>query len=203
MADFLLIRPANDAAALDLSNWCTNLIPTLAAGGHTVAGDLHATAATRAAIRSNLPAKRCVTFWGHGTSTQLRGAGGPLVDTANVGLAAGSIFLAIACSSADVLGPDAISQGVEAWLGFNNLFVWVSRDPDRQFEPAIAAGVKDLIAGGDVDSARAAIFTGLQRAFVFYQTGAGRGTTNSTFGWLAASHDSSRLTLVGNPAATL
>jgi hypothetical protein len=200
MADLVLIRPANDAAAIDLSNWGANLRADITSAGHTLAVDLYATATARPAVDAALGGKRCVFFFGHGNPTELLGASSALVDTANVGIARTSILVAIACSSANVLGPDAVSQGVEAYLGFSDRFVWLARDPDRRFEPAVAAGVRELLAGNPTDDARSAMASGFQRALIFYQSA---GTTNSTLGWLSAFWDFSHLALIGVTTARL
>jgi hypothetical protein len=203
MADFVLIRPANDAAAIDLSNWGANLRPDVASALHTLAADLYAAATTRSAVDAAFPGTRCVLFFGHGNYAELLGAGNILVDTANIGRISGNIFVAIACSSANVLGPDAVSQGVEAYLGFTDRFAWVSRDPDSQFEPAATAGIRELLAGRTIDDAKLEMESGFQNTVRFYQTGAGRGTPNSTFGWLTAWWDIGHLALIGIKTTTL
>lgn len=111
--------------------------------GVSVGGDLASGTATRNAVDAELPQHEATFFFGHGTATKLLGAGADLVDAANVGYAAGHAILAIACSSADTLGPIAIQNNVEAYLGFTRKLTWVSGDPDGQFEPAICAGARD------------------------------------------------------------
>src|SRR3974390_1332049 len=125
MSDFFLIRPANDTVALELSSWCSSVSWSIPANGDNIDTELYASAPPRAAVETALPGMRCILFFGHGTYTELLGAARALIDTANIAKATGSIVVAIACSSASVLGPDAIRQGVLAYLGFNDRFVWL------------------------------------------------------------------------------
>src|SRR5271157_5302231 len=115
MAAVLLIRPANDAVAIELSGWAATLKSH--SSTHQIT-DLAAASATRSGVDNGLSPHDLTIFFGHGTPSRLRGSSVDLVDAANVGSASGKALIAIACSSADVLGPTAIKLGVKAYLGF-------------------------------------------------------------------------------------
>jgi len=204
MADFCAIRPANDTETVELASWCALVFPAIRSSGHSLVKDLYATRATRRAAGTAMTGMRCVLFFGHGTDTELLGAQDKaLVDSLNIGNASGAIVIAIACSSGTALGPLAIQKGVESYLGFDGLFVWLSRDPDGVFQPAITDGIERLITGGDIDDVRQLIYDGLEAVIDYYQNGAGSGTTNSTNGWLTAFWSQRHLVLHGYTAARL
>lgn len=58
-----------------------------------------------------------ILYFGHGRRTQL---GDPtvLIDSATFPHLKNALVLALACSSSERLGPDAVSSGVRAWVGF-------------------------------------------------------------------------------------
>jgi hypothetical protein len=196
-----LIHPANDAAALELSNWCTRIIPHLNEG--LAVKTLYAGSANRASIPPALLNAHCVLFYGHGGDAELLGASGPIIDTENVGLAKGAILVAVACSSAKVLGPTAVSQGLRAYLGFRDRFVWVSRDPEGCFEAAINAGVHRVVRGDTMEEAVTTMRDGLGDVVEYYLNGQGRKSPNRALGWLAAFWDQQHLELHGRGSVSL
>jgi len=116
VAQVLTIRPANDAAALELASWCGALLPSVSRSAHTLAADLASARATRLNVDANLAGSGCVIFYGHGKDSELVGSGGiALVDALNVGSCAQAIVVAVACNSAKVLGPFGVSNGVAAF----------------------------------------------------------------------------------------
>jgi len=204
MSSILLVRPANDAVAIELSAWAAGVKKLAASSSGTSVGvDLASGAATRAAVDLELPNHEATFFCGHGTPTKLRGAGIDLVDAANVGLAAKRGILAIACSSADTLGPAAIQNNVKAYLGFTKKLTWVTGDPDGQFEPAICAGARQLINGGDMRSAHQEMQVELDKVVAYYHSGAGRTSPNAGLGFVSAFWDFSHLAMHGNGSYTL
>ncbi len=196
MGNLLLIRPANDPVALELSSWAAALksVSTI----HSITTDLASAAATRAAVDAGLPAHDAILFFGHGTPTKLRAATVNLVDATNVGLAAQKAVIAVACSSADILGTTAISQGVIAYLGFTKKLLWVTGDPDTQFQPAFSAGIEKFMNGATIDDAAVEIRSKLQSVVDYYHSGAGRSSPNNVLGFLTASWDLTYLAGHGN-----
>jgi hypothetical protein len=204
MADFTRIRPANDIAALELSSWCSGLLSQISEFNHIVRHDLYASAATRIRVEEGLSGVRCVLFFGHGTETELLGARySALIDTLNIESASRAIVFAVACSSASVLGTFAVSKGVECYLGFDGPLVWISRDPEDQFQPAATRGILRLIHGGTTGGALEEMTAAFGDVADYYLNGKGKGKSNSTIGWLAAFWNQKHLQLHGSGGATL
>ena len=78
----------------------------------------------RSDLEGLLGDRRIIAYIGHADASSL-GQYTILVHEGNVGLAAGSTIVAIACGSASRLGRSAVSRGVVAYLGFgDDLFVY-------------------------------------------------------------------------------
>lgn len=58
-----------------------------------------------------------ILYFGHAQRRQL-GDPAVLIDRATFPNLKGSLVLALACSSSDQLGPDAVANGARAWIGF-------------------------------------------------------------------------------------
>ena len=170
---------------------------------HSLVSDLYASAATRLAVGSAIADVRCVLFFGHGNPGSLGTPDAALIDTLNIGNAGGAIFIAMACSSASALGPDAIQQGVESYLGFNGPFAWILGDPDDQFRRAIFSGISLLTGGGSIRNALEAMQFGFDGADTYYRNAQAGRKSNSTLGQLTAFYNRHHLVLLGNQAATL
>ena len=204
MGRFCTIRPANDVAALELSMWCSALHPVIGTSGHELTKDIYASSAVRSTFSGAVGNADCVLFFGHGSETELLGERNvAFVDGMNISLAAGKVFIAVACSSARVLGPVAIQNSVKSYLGFNGLLVWIHGDPNNQFQPATTIGIRRLLLGGTTGDARLKMFEAFGNAVDFYLNGTGRGTANSAIGWLAAYWDQQHLVLLGYTKAAL
>jgi hypothetical protein len=204
MATVLLVRPANDSVAVELSAWASKLKTASALGTSSIGVDLASGAATRSAVDSAMPSRDALFYFGHGTATALRGAGVDLVDTMNVGLMANRTIVAIACWSAKTLGPIAVtSSGLAAYLGFDDKLLWLTGDPDLQFGPAICSGPNDLIQGNDIGTALVSMRTQLQNVVTYYHSGSGKSNPNSIIGFLSAYWDSQHLALYGNASHTI
>jgi hypothetical protein len=197
MPTVLLVRPANNAVAIELSTWGATL-NSFSGSRATIGADLPSAAATRAAVDSSLPQHNGLFFFGHGTPTKLLGASSDLLDVNNVSLASGGAIVAIACSSADTLGPAAIKSGVEAYIGFTKKLTWISGDPDRKFQPAICSGAETLMQGGSMKDAVGAMQKALSQVENYYHSGAGRTSPDAAIGFLSAFWDRSYLKSLGN-----
>jgi hypothetical protein len=72
---------------------------------------------TRQEVEQYLAAAEAVLFFGHGSDAAL---GSPAVmDTGNIHLATG-IIVAVACWSANGLGPEAVRSGADGFVGFSD-----------------------------------------------------------------------------------
>jgi hypothetical protein len=198
-----LIHPANDATALELSTWCSRIISYLENGEGLSVTNLYAGLARRDNVTAALVNAYGVLFYGHGSDAELFGSSGPIIDIQNVGLAKGTIMMAIACSSAKILGPIAVRQGLTAYIGFRDRFVWVSRDPEGCFEAAINAGVSVVTRGGPVEKAVTAMRGAFAETVEYYLSGEGRASPNRAIGWLAAFWDGQHIEWHGQGSATL
>jgi hypothetical protein len=196
MATILLVRPANDPVAIELSNWAATLSKSSLPVAITV--DLASAAATRAAVDAELPKHELLVFFGHGTPNRLLGASVDLVDSMNVGLVANFSILAVACSSADSLGPIALSKRVQTYLGFKKRLVWITGDPDFKFGPAFCSGPEEMMNHNKMSDALQKMKDELQSVFDFYYSGPGRTSPNGPIGFLTASWDRQHLDLLGN-----
>lgn len=123
-------------------------------------------AATRTAVEAGIRGARGIAFFGHGKKKMLRGLE-PLLDTDNVQLAANSIVVAVACSSADNLGKKAIRVGVRTYIGFSDKLLSIE-DEDERFGAAIAEGVSILLHGGTAAKAHAAMERNLRDLINYY-----------------------------------
>jgi hypothetical protein len=198
-----LVRPANNAVAIELSGWAATLHNVVSTAAVYISADFASTAASRAAVDNTLPLNDALFFFGHGTLAKLLGATSDLVDAGNVALASGHAIVAIACSSADTLGPLAINSGVEAFIGFTRKLVWISGDPDRQFQPAICSGPESLMQGSSIKDATQAMQNALAQVENYYHHGAGRSSPNAAIGFLSALWDRTYLKSLGNDNFTL
>jgi len=198
MPSILLVRPANNAVAIELSHWGAALKGLSGQARVPIGSDLASSGATRTAVDNALPGHVALFFFGHGTPAKLLGGSSDLVDANNVGLAAGHAIVAIACSSADTLGPIAINNGVEAYLGFTKKLTWISGDPDGKFQPAICCGPEQLMQGGMIKDAVCAMQNALGTVVNYYHSGTGRNSPDAAIGFLSAFWDMNCLNSLGN-----
>lgn len=124
----LLIRPESDATEQVLSMVASHalsqapvpsaqsLTPPLPAPGSPNVPQPLTRATVDQAITAG-PQPVHILYFGHARRTQL---GDPtvLIDSATFPRLKDSLVLALACSSSDQLGPDAVANGVGAWIGF-------------------------------------------------------------------------------------
>ena len=129
----------------------------------------------------------CVAFYGHGDRDNLLAQPDPsgvtLVDAANASLLVGKLIYVVACDSGASLGPWIVSQGAEAYLGYDDLLGIVWGGPEVWFRDGANSALMYLIApqiGGAatcdaaVQEARRVYTAGIE----FYIRGAGQGHPN-------------------------
>jgi hypothetical protein len=121
----LVIRPETDAVEQILS---------------AVAS--HAITMTPRPDVSNSPPPH-ILYFGHGRRDRL-GDPTALIDAGNLPNLNGAVVLAMACSSSDQLGPDAVAAGARAWIGFTRPIVVPLRPGPAVLVPWYVAPVATL-----------------------------------------------------------
>lgn len=202
MSQICVVRPANDSAAKTLAGMAAPLNSIIPGSGHTVR-DLFHSAADRPTVEKALASCRAILFLGHGRKSRLQGATTDLIDTANVVKAKGRIIVAIACWSAHTLGPYAIANGIEAYLGFDDMLGCLKGDPDNQFGPACISGIELMLNGKDIGDALATMLKKFDDVFDYYRNGAGKASSDAVLGWLLADWNKKHCKLLGLNGARL
>ncbi len=165
MAKKLLItRPEYDDTTHYLSNWSKNSLTLAQEKGVTVF-DLNRERANKAEIEGMLTRQnpRLVILNGHGNENSVTGQRGePLIIAGeNEKLLKGRITYAISCKSAKVLGQKVVSSGGEAYLGYEDDFIFfydphkISRPLEDEtaelfLKPAIELLIHSLVKGNAV-----------------------------------------------------
>lgn len=126
MTDIVLIRPSTDPVENTLSLWVDLMLPPgTGLPGVSVLSDLNGPAqATPAAVQAACATGDVILYFGHGTETTL---GDPLLlDTVTIAHANGQHMVAMACLSAEMFGPNAVTaRHLASFLGFSEpLFVY-------------------------------------------------------------------------------
>jgi hypothetical protein len=201
MTSFLVICPESDSIEQIMSRTWAQAFCQGATGRAASITDLSGTAATRAAIAGALTANVALMYFGHGQADRL---GDPiaLIDNRNVSSAAGALIIAFACYSAQKLGPDAIQQQVEAYLGFDDL-LGVYPPPANAVATGIVAALDHLALGGTVQEAYRMLCGALDDVVDDHVNGAQRSHPDAPLVLLTARLMRRSLTLCGNQSCSL
>jgi hypothetical protein len=165
VVDTLFTRPADDSAAAQIAPWGQALIQRIGSRTHT---DLAGSAAMRGTVDVELASGvQSVFHFGHGTEDSLLGHGGAIVDAANVHIVP-KMVVAIACESAVNLGPLAVSSGVRAYLGFDDILGVPSKAP-LPMGRAVSGGLDCLFTmNHEIGCATSQVQRGIEEARVEY-----------------------------------
>jgi hypothetical protein len=171
---FSVIRPQDDGNSQQCSDWADNLITNLKAGGHSKAIDVdNLTPANSSNILAALKSgSSLICYFGHGDEGSWLTHSATTVDKSNVSAAAGRAIVSVACKTARGLGPDAITAGVEAWLGFTCKVAVIT--PHKGVDPigdAIVDGLTELGAAKTMQEARDEIRSKMDKLVTEYDTG--------------------------------
>ena len=178
MSVFSVVRPQDDAVAQQTSGWCDDLIRKFTARSHHLASEVDRwTPADQAPIIALLGGSTdLVCYFGHGKRDCWLTNGIVTIDASSVHAAANKAVVSIACDTARGLGPDAVTAGVVAWLGFTILVAvmapYKTRDPIGE---AIVDGLDVLGHGYTMQAARDQVAANLDQLVNDFQPG----------GWLA------------------
>lgn len=174
MGDFAVIRPKDDAAAQQASDWCDQLVSDLLGAGHICVSDIDDTSpATSLNISSALTSSAgLVCYFGHGDEYSWLTGGNPTIDSSNIAVTGTKAVVSIACKTGRHLGPDAVTAGVASWLGFTIKVPVIV--PHKNVDPigdAIVVGLSCLANGGTIGQARTAIESKCDQLTTDFDTG--------------------------------
>jgi len=173
-SSFSIIRPQDDGNSQQCSDWADNLIPNLTAQGHTKTVDVdQLTPANTSNIVAALKSSSdLICYFGHGDEDSWLTNSAITVDKSNVSAAAGKAVVSVACKTGKGLGPDAITAGVEAWLGFTCKVAVIT--PHKGVDPigdAIVDGLSVLATAKTMQEAHDEIRSQMDQLVTEYDTG--------------------------------
>jgi hypothetical protein len=173
VGSFVVIRPSDDAPARQASDWCDDLIALLTPAHHKAADVSDRTPAGASQVQT-AAATACdvVFYFGHGSFDRWVTSGTTTLDASSASALSGKPVVSIACKTARDLGPDAITAGATAWLGFT-IKVPVIK-PHRTKDPlgeAIVNALSCLANGDAMQQARDAVAANLDGLVSDYDTG--------------------------------
>jgi len=203
MGDFIVIRPRDDGAARQASDWCDSLIKKFTKAGHYKHNDVDDhSPADKATISAALSGTGdLICYFGHGNETAWLTGGSATVDASNVGVASPKAVVSIACKTACLLGPDSVTSGIICWLGFTINVPVVS--PHRTHDPfgdAIVNGLAGLGKGKSMQQVRDDIASNLDQLSVAFDTGALNSHPASTLCYFSAMCLRDHVVVHGNSA---
>ena len=131
----LITRPEHDLTTRYLSKWSVEIVDE-AKAKHNDVVDLQGDKATRVRFISTLEKRnpRFVFLNGHGDEHTVCGHDDDILLNEEDVAVQGKIVYARACKSAKELGPKVIANGADAFVGYDEDFVFV-RDPERESRP--------------------------------------------------------------------
>jgi hypothetical protein len=144
MGSIIIIRPRDDAASQQASDWADDLVKKLIKNGHTIAADVNdQTPPNKGKIASAInKAADVIFYFGHGDEDSWLTNWKSTLDASNVSSANGKTVISVACKTACKIGPNAITAGVKSWLGFTINVAVIS--PHKNADPIGDAIVKGL-----------------------------------------------------------
>lgn len=187
MATLVAIRPATDSIEETLSVWMTPFVEAATRQSFALIDNVYDYPngnATRQNVDQALGRNSLVLYCGHGSADGRALGDPPLVDRGNIGTAAGSIVVALACESARVLGPMATRRlGIAAYLGYDrDLPVFDSSAIGDCFGSALYR----LAGGSTVGEVLVSLRDDLQPIIDAHRPGGTRQTPDDNLTWLAA-----------------
>ncbi|MGO9974740.1 MAG: hypothetical protein ACLP01_18440 [Solirubrobacteraceae bacterium] len=202
------VRPADDAAAAEIGAWGDDVRRIALAAKATVI-DRVGSANTRRVDVDQVLIKSAdhVLWFGHGRDDALVANSVPVVDVANIGYLQDGVLIAIACDSANRLGPDAVRiYGVRTFLGFDDHLGWPAQAPGPMRD-AVVQGLDCLFSQQhDLDYAANQLRRELVGARLEYEiNGANYGLSagEATTAWLFAKSNAASVRMYGDGSATL
>jgi hypothetical protein len=207
VGDFTIIRPCDDAAATQCSDWADDLIAKLTAAGHSSSGtDIDGgatpssthTADVIAAFAANAD---LLCYFGHGDEDNWLTYSAPTLEASKMPVAGCQAVVSIACKTGCGFGPACITAGVVSWLGFTIKvgmpIPHLGTDPIGE---AIVKGLELLGSSKTMQEVRDEIATQLDNVANAYDKGAFSSHPGRDFGYFAAISLRDHVVIHGSPA---
>lgn len=189
MGTFAVVRPRDDQRAKQAAGWCDQLINRLRGNRHGLSGDVDDTTppTTTNILAVMTSTVDLVCYFGHGDENSWLTSQAATVNATNVRAASGKAVVSVACKTGRNLGPDAVTAGVVAWLGFTVKVPIIA--PHRNIDPigdAIVNGLACLGTAGTMQQARDEIAAACANVVADYDTGRYRNHPAASIGYFAA-----------------
>ena len=140
MANLLLICPDHDQLTRALRRWSADLGYSVVVPGDHAWRALHGGNVTRANVEAALAGRPdAVFFYGHGEADRWLNAGTAITDLGNAHILAGKLVFSVACDSASRLGPEAVTRGARAYIGYDYTFTAPLNQYEASFRRAANA----------------------------------------------------------------
>jgi hypothetical protein len=184
------VRPESDSVEVNLSRWADAVLASIRGKPNVSSSDLRGAA------------HQLTLFFLHGQRNSL---GDPVVwaDSGNIADGKGTVLIAFACLAGDQLGPNAVTNGVRAFLGFDDILTNYAPQPGLFGQCVDAALRPFILSGQSIDAVRSALESGFQAIEKHYRAGVGTNHRNATIIWLAAHVNWRGLVFHGDPNATI
>jgi hypothetical protein len=151
--ELVLVRPeTDDIETLVSQAWAQPFVdrhtPSLS---HRIL-DLRGGDVSRVAVEGHFSDTRVVIYFGHSTASTVGEMGRDsevYIDSSNVGLAAGCALIVFGCWSGLRLGPVAVKNGVETYVGLDDV-LYADSDFAALVAPLIDTALDELVRGASV-----------------------------------------------------
>ncbi|WP_447600333.1 C25 family cysteine peptidase [Nitrospira sp. Nam80] len=201
MSKFIVIRPKDDAIAQQASVWCDDLVQKFSKNRHTKVNDVDdgAPPDTGNIVLALQAGADLICYFGHGDENSWLTNFKATIDNTNIRNANQKAVVSVACKTACVLGPTAITAGIVSWLGFTIKVPVMT--PHKNRDPIGEAIVDGLALLGNhltMQEARDRIADNCDKLIVEFDTGTLRNHPGNLIGYYAAMSVRDHVVVHGN-----
>ncbi|MGO4502558.1 MULTISPECIES: hypothetical protein [unclassified Dyella] len=196
-----LVVPRDDAAARQACDWADDLVARWPS--HAVASRVDdRSPANRQTIQLLLASKADLTlYFGHGNTRAWLTLGRVTMGVAAVAAGAGTAVVSVACETGQRLGPQAVTAGVIAWLGFTiRVPVMPTHKGLDPIGDALVDGLEVLGKAQSMQVARDAVVSALDRTVDSFRNGSLASHPGAALGYYAAMCLRDHVVIHGNAA---